>query len=172
MQDDAGKEVLEKTTEETYSNAIRYAGEFYDAESGLIYLRARYYNPYTGRFISEDSYWGEDNRPLSLNRYTYVLNSPLMFWDPTGHWEAGDENLNVYAQIKIIELTNNYYNATTEEDRQRIQAEANGIRNNPSSSEPVHSIIKIPTGAIEEANRLGDETRGWLLTILEKQYRE
>ncbi|MDF2927374.1 MAG: hypothetical protein K0R57_6288, partial [Paenibacillaceae bacterium] len=62
-------------TIELYASAIRYAGEFYDAESGLYYLRARYYNPYIGRFISEDSYWGEDHSPLSLNRYTYVLNS-------------------------------------------------------------------------------------------------
>lgn len=80
-------------TIDLYASSIRYSGEFYDAESGLVYLRARYYNPYTGRFISEDSYWGEDNNPLSLNRYTYVHNSPLMFWDPTGHWEQGDEKL-------------------------------------------------------------------------------
>ena len=78
------------TIEDTYSSAIRYAGEFYDAESGLIYLRARYYNPYTGRFISEDSYWGEDNNPLSLNRYTYVHNEPIRFVDPSGHREIID----------------------------------------------------------------------------------
>lgn len=72
-------------TIEQYANSVRYAGEFYDAESGLYYLRARYYNPYTGRFISEDSYWGEDNNPLSLNRYTYGHNNPVMFVDPTGH---------------------------------------------------------------------------------------
>ncbi|WP_158301673.1 RHS repeat-associated core domain-containing protein [Paenibacillus mesophilus] len=73
------------TVESEYSSAIRYAGEFFDAEVGLYYLRARYYNPYTGRFISEDSYWGEDANPLSLNRYTYAHNNPLMFVDPTGH---------------------------------------------------------------------------------------
>jgi len=43
-------------TLETYTNTILYAGEFYDKETGLYYLRARYYNPYTGRFISENSY--------------------------------------------------------------------------------------------------------------------
>jgi RHS repeat-associated protein len=72
-------------TVEVYENAIRYAGEFYDAETGLYYLRARYYDPYTGRFISEDSYWGEDSNPLSLNLYTYGYNNPLMYIDPTGH---------------------------------------------------------------------------------------
>ncbi|TBL71232.1 polymorphic toxin type 30 domain-containing protein [Paenibacillus thalictri] len=72
-------------TIEQNGNAIRYAGEFLDEETGLYYLRARYYNPYTGRFISEDSYWGEDTSPLSLNRYTYAHNDPLKYLDPTGH---------------------------------------------------------------------------------------
>ena len=72
-------------TVETAECAIRYAGEFYDSETGLYYLRARYYNPYIGRFISEDSYWGEDNNPLSLNRYTYAHNDPIQYIDPTGY---------------------------------------------------------------------------------------
>ncbi|MDR6553468.1 RHS repeat-associated core domain-containing protein [Paenibacillus qinlingensis] len=72
-------------TVEMYANSIRYAGEFFDAEVGLYYLRARYYDPYIGRFISQDSYWGEDSNPLSLNLYTYVHNNPIMYVDPTGH---------------------------------------------------------------------------------------
>ncbi|MTI48435.1 MAG: hypothetical protein FH761_11375 [Firmicutes bacterium] len=52
----------------------------------MYYLRARYYNPYTGRFITEDSYKGEDNNPLSLNLYTYCYNDPIQFVDPTGHY--------------------------------------------------------------------------------------
>jgi RHS repeat-associated protein len=73
-------------TIELYASAIRYAGEFYDAESGLYYLRARYYNPYIGRFISEDSFWGLDTSPLSLNRYTYAHSNPVMYVDPSGHF--------------------------------------------------------------------------------------
>ncbi len=65
--------------------AIRYAGEFYDSETGLYYLRARYYDPSIGRFLSEDSYWGEDENPLSLNRYTYAHNDPIQYLDPTGY---------------------------------------------------------------------------------------
>ncbi|MDP5275904.1 RHS repeat domain-containing protein [Chengkuizengella axinellae] len=72
-------------TVEVEANAIRYAGEFYDEESGLYYLRARYYDPYTARFISRDSYWGEDANPLSLNLYTYAYNNPNMYVDPSGH---------------------------------------------------------------------------------------
>ncbi len=61
------------------------AGEYYDVETGTYYLRARYYNPYIGRFITEDSYRGQANDPLSLNLYTYAQNNPVYYTDPSGH---------------------------------------------------------------------------------------
>lgn len=115
-------------TIEVYAESIQYAGEFYDAESGLYYLRARYYDPYTARFISEDSYRGEDTNPLSLNLYTYAHNNPILFLDPTGHWAAGDEKLNVEAQAKIIALTNAYYKAVTDAEKKAISAQATTVR--------------------------------------------
>ena len=63
--------------QEQMSNPLKYAGEYYDEESGLYYLRARYYDPTIGRFISMNSYEGEITNPLSLNLYTYVENDPL-----------------------------------------------------------------------------------------------
>ncbi|MED1664847.1 polymorphic toxin-type HINT domain-containing protein [Brevibacillus laterosporus] len=66
-------------------NPFLYAGELYDEESGLIYLRARYYDPNDGRFITKDTYKGQVDNPLSLNRYTYVYNNPLIHSDPTGN---------------------------------------------------------------------------------------
>ena len=56
----------------------------YDEETGLYYLNARYYDPATGRFITEDTYLGELTDPLSLNLYAYVLGNPHKYWDPTG----------------------------------------------------------------------------------------
>ena len=60
------------------SNPFRYCGEYFDEESGLIYLRNRYYNPEIGRFITED--------PIQdgLNWYAYCGNNPVNFWDPLG----------------------------------------------------------------------------------------
>ena len=69
------------------TNSILYAGEFFDNETGLYYLRARYYNSYQGRFITQDTYAGQEDDPLSLNRYTYCHNDPINFVDPTGHWD-------------------------------------------------------------------------------------
>jgi len=59
-----------------------YTGEMLDVESGLLYLRARYYDPSIGRFISADPYLGRMAEPVTQNRYIYVHNNPLLFVDP------------------------------------------------------------------------------------------
>jgi RHS repeat-associated protein len=75
--------ILAKT--EAVDNPFKYAGEIYDDETGLYYLRARYYDPQTGRFINEDSYEGQVTDPLSLNLYTYCENDPIDKVDPSGN---------------------------------------------------------------------------------------
>ncbi|WP_343277422.1 RHS repeat-associated core domain-containing protein, partial [Ligaoa zhengdingensis] len=65
-------------------NPLRYCGEYFDAETGTIYLRARYYDPGIGRFTSADSFLGNANDPLSLNRYTYCHNNPILYLDYNG----------------------------------------------------------------------------------------
>ncbi len=73
------------TVQETVPNSLRYAGEYWDADTKLQYLRARWYDPATARFIGEDTYEGELTNPLSLNLYAYVHNNPLIYVDPSGH---------------------------------------------------------------------------------------
>lgn len=68
-------------------NYIRFAGYQQDDESGLYYLNARYYDSAIARFITEDSYTGQQNDPLSLNLYTYCSNNPIIYTDPSGHRE-------------------------------------------------------------------------------------
>ena len=76
---------VEKDISDSDTNAFRYCGEYYDAESGTIYLRARYYDPTIGRFISRDSDPGKNDDPLSLNLYTYCYNNPILGVDPDGN---------------------------------------------------------------------------------------
>ena len=76
---------VEQNVDDADDNAFRYCGEYYDSESGTIYLRARYYDPTIGRFISRDSVTGENTDPLSLNLYTYCHNNPILGVDPSGH---------------------------------------------------------------------------------------
>ena len=52
---------------------------------GLIYMRARFYLPEAGRFISADTLVPDPMNPQQFNRYTYSLNSPIKFLDSTGH---------------------------------------------------------------------------------------
>ena len=60
-----------------------YTGEPRDA-TGLSYLRARYYDPSLGRFLSRDAWAGTGTWPGSLNRYAYVANNPIAGSDPSG----------------------------------------------------------------------------------------
>ena len=65
---DYGERSLDSKTE-IINNEFEYNGEAHTGD-GLRYLRSRYYDPYTGVFISADSYRGEFTNPLSQNRYT------------------------------------------------------------------------------------------------------
>jgi RHS repeat-associated protein len=70
---------------ENVKNPFKYTGEVYDEETGLYYLRSRYYDPSLGRFIQEDMYEGDITNPLTFNLYTYVYNNPLKYIDPSGN---------------------------------------------------------------------------------------
>jgi|GEM_PF-1934207 len=68
---------------------LGYTGEWWDADVGLEYLRARWYQPGTGRFTSRDPWEGTYNRPQSLNGWVYVEGNPIRLVDPSGYsWDA------------------------------------------------------------------------------------
>ena len=66
------------------ASAYGYTGEQEDASTGLVFLRARYYDPGMGRFISKDPFPGYVREPQTLNLYVYVANNPLGRVDPAG----------------------------------------------------------------------------------------
>jgi RHS repeat-associated protein len=68
----------------TTPNSYLYRGEQYDSDLGLYYLRARYYNPATGRFLSRDPEDGKPVDPKTLHKYLYAEGDPVNGWDPTG----------------------------------------------------------------------------------------
>ena len=80
--DSFGNEVKPEKKDE---NPYRYCGEYYDKETEEVYLRARYYEPSVGRFITRDTYTGESDEPLSLHLYTYCENDGVNMVDPSGH---------------------------------------------------------------------------------------
>ncbi|HEU0291246.1 MAG TPA: RHS repeat-associated core domain-containing protein [Anaerolineales bacterium] len=76
-------ELLNQTGSTT--NSYLYTGQQYDSLTGLYSLRARYYNPALGRFLSQDTYPYSFSNPVELNRYVYAANSPINLTDPTGN---------------------------------------------------------------------------------------
>ena len=65
--------------ENTYYNPFGYRGEYTDAESGWVYLRARMYDPAIGRFVNEDPV------KYGWNWYTYADSNPVYYIDPSGN---------------------------------------------------------------------------------------
>jgi len=59
----------------------------------LYYYGARYYDPEIGRFISPDSIVQDYTNPQTLNRYSYCINNPLIYVDPSGHFFIIDDIL-------------------------------------------------------------------------------
>ncbi len=70
--------------------AHTFTGQPLDPDTGLMYYRARWYDPRLGRFVQADTVVPEPGNPQALNRYAYVLNNPLRYVDPTGHWYGPD----------------------------------------------------------------------------------
>ena len=80
-------ELLEQTGE-TENNYL-YTGEQIDPNTGNYYLRARYYNPASGRFLSMDSFDGLAQEPVTLHKYLYANADPVNFVDPSGYFSLG-----------------------------------------------------------------------------------
>jgi len=82
----------------TFVNSFAYTGAVNDEETGLVYMNARYYDPDTGRFISQDTYRGDGE--TFWNLYLYCNGDPVNCVDPTGH---------TYRRSKAIAYAKNWY---------------------------------------------------------------
>ena len=69
-------------------NPFRYRGYIYDEETGLYYLRSRYYNPGVGRFVNADSMFGKLAGLKTHNLYEYCLSTPICRSDASGNTSA------------------------------------------------------------------------------------
>jgi RHS repeat-associated protein len=65
-------------------NVYLYRGEQYDTDLGLYYLRARYFEPLSGRFLTRDPWSGRIAYPATLHKYLYAGGNPIRRLDPSG----------------------------------------------------------------------------------------
>jgi RHS repeat-associated protein len=72
-------------------------------DTGLYYYNARYYDATIGRFIRADTIVQNYMNPQTLNRYSYCLNNPLKYVDPSGHEADGDYNGD--GKVNVLDLT-------------------------------------------------------------------
>ena len=97
----------------TGKEVFMYTGKVYDASTGLYYLLARFYDPTIGRFITEDSFAGEENDPMSMDRYTLREGQPgevrgpdwalLCHIDGRGRWSTreSDDHHHHYGDLDL-----------------------------------------------------------------------
>jgi RHS repeat-associated protein len=109
-----------------------------DEETGLIYAKARFYDPDIGRFLTQDSFLGDVTNVPSLHRYAYAFSNPLVFFDPTGNQTesnsptaakgmtsfARDGQLVVGAYETSVTVNCNQYGCTSSE---KLDREINGV---------------------------------------------
>jgi RHS repeat-associated protein len=88
-------------SEEMTGTSYNFTDQEYDTENGLYNYDARLYDPVIGRFISPDTIVPKMFNPQSLNRYSYCLNNPLVYVDPSGHDEIIPGSTLVYVTTHI-----------------------------------------------------------------------
>jgi hypothetical protein len=106
-------------------------------------LNSRYYDSKIARFLSEDTFSGYANDPLSLNLYTYCNNNPITYIDPTGHLSE--------EQQKAIDEINDKLETTT------IAGEREGL---------LYGIWRIENGLSCLGTATGDtdtDTNTWVI---------
>ncbi len=75
----------------TTNVTVGWRSETVDTTTGLIWLRARWYDPTTARFLSADPWHGNPANPISLNRYLYANADPVNMHDPTGMFTTTEQ---------------------------------------------------------------------------------
>jgi RHS repeat-associated protein len=108
-----GEEIVHETSTDS-KTAYGFTGKEYEAETGLSYFGARYYDPKIGRFVSEDPAEGDLNNPQTFNKYAYALNNPIKMIDPNGKYPVTSEVTDLLAGSTLIShmegLTGSTYN--------------------------------------------------------------
>ena len=79
-------------------NRYLFTGEQFDSFTGNYYLRARDYNPRSGRLTQMDSFQGLEFDPVTLHKYLYVNADPVNFTDPSGNFGLS----NIFAALNTV----------------------------------------------------------------------
>lgn len=89
ISDNLGSDI---TADPIVKTSYGYTNRELDVETGMMYYRARYYSPDTGRFLTSDPHPGKMSSPRTVvNKYIYALNNPVNLTEPTGLFTIGGD---------------------------------------------------------------------------------
>lgn len=145
----------------------RYTGQLQQAEVGLYFYNARWYEPVLGRFIQADTIVPNASNPKEYDRFSYALNNPIKFIDPSGHqacWDehAGDPGCNGYVPTAQGIVSPAVYHQQTGYwvgNSANISNNAGG-RNSNNTNNAGGGNAKMPT-SIPTANISQNISQGW-----------
>ncbi len=133
-----------------------YTSERHDAVTGLVFLRARWYHPALGRFLTPDTFDGAREDPRTRNAYVYALDDAMNRTDPSGHFSLGEcmsvnaiQNiLNAISRVVTAclkrQITRKLFNAVAQWVTRAIREEASAILQGL-----MLSLIGVPAGSLE-----------------------
>ena len=160
--DEFGKAEYTKEQEKS-SISFAYTGYLYEANTGLYYAKARYYDAENGRFLSIDSYQGNIQNPNTLNPYIYACQNPYRYMDPSGHIAVATiAKLGTGALFDMgMQLTANYFfNSKTKGD---FKASFNAINWWQVTVSAAQSLFTVKNAALTAAiTGLGDVVVNWM----------
>jgi RHS repeat-associated protein len=130
---------------------VGFQGDCSDPTSGLVWMAARWCNPVTGTFVSRDTYAGEVGAYATINRYTYGLNDPLRFWDPTGR----------FSDSAVWEALNNFWSGSVTKAASTLVADGTGSFGDPDSfAGMVQSYTVLGSDLQSDSLALADQAIG------------
>lgn len=146
-------------------NPFRYRGYYYDVETGLYYLKSRYYNPEIGRYLNADILL--EYTELYLNILAYCNNNPICFYDPDGY--TVDEFIE-----RLKEMFLGGGNVSKQYHHGNSSGMVGGIRNphgrkgGPAHQNLVNAIVETANGMLKEGYSV---TKEFYVKVIIKGYK-
>ena len=134
----------------------QYNSQCLDKESGFYFYNARYYDSGIGRFTSVDSVITNEGDTQSWNRYSYVLNNPIIYKDPTGNWEK--EKASIQYEQSGVDREKSYYGGTVEKGDTLSGIAKQQLENEIDKKDVTNRRIAAKVNYIKDINGLKGDT--------------
>ena len=157
--------VEDKATSNSYTTPYKFTGKELDAETGLYYFGARYYDAKISRWISTDPALalylsGKPNggiyNPINVDVYRYAQNRPILFIDPNGMWE--DKSITVAYENKGVNKKADINMGTVTEGDTLVKLAEMQLKNETGSNKFTGNDVENKVQQIKQINSIKGDT--------------